>query len=82
MAIKKLRLSLNQQGLGDVFLGDTKISEYVSCVKFEATPGVTPYVELTIKAPCDLKTDADVLVDIEPFSTREELPADIQKAIE
>jgi hypothetical protein len=70
MAKQRIRIGLNEKGLGQVWLGNTDVSEFVREIRFEATAGRGCTVGLLLSAELDVKADADVLATIEPLRDR------------
>lgn len=58
----RVRISLNEFGLGSVFINDTDISGLVSNVTFTAIAGAAPRVSLELISNTEVKADAEITV--------------------
>lgn len=60
MAKQRVRIGLNEQGQGQLFIGDTEITG-VCEIRFTAKAGEISRVEFAVLAPVDVKADAEVV---------------------
>lgn len=57
---RKVRINLNESGLGQVFLDGEDITQFVSRVSFTAAAGTIPRVDLELISNVEVKADAEV----------------------
>lgn len=68
MALQRIRIVLDKNGIGHCWIGDKDIAEFVTDIEFLARPGTTPQVCVSLKADVvEVKADAEVIEE-EPAS--------------
>jgi hypothetical protein len=63
MAKKRIKIGLNENGIGQVLVNDADISDQVTSITFTAKAGCVPQIDITLRPESlEIKADAELTI--------------------